>query len=32
MIGGLIVRRHAHLNSAVEDVRAGKPLKPADGK
>ena len=25
-------RRHAHLISAMEDVRAGKPLKPAKGK
>lgn len=25
-------RRHAHLISAMEDVRAGKPLKPADEK
>ena len=32
MIGGLIVRRRAHLISAMEDVRAGKPLKPVGGK
>ena len=25
-------RRHAHLISAIEDVRAGKPLKPAEEK